>query len=287
MLGVFEAQGVGNNGDGLALQQHAAGFFHQVAADVARGGFAGAGADKVPEIVGRKAKFAGAVPDAGDAASQLSAFGIVAFQCSVYLSAEIILRDHLELALVIACGKLQQQGDIRQDDAPKMRVLGKFHQFFANGGDAALQAEPFFRRGKEGFVAVIGEEMVIFDEAFQGGSRQKIRMEKQNPALDVNDFPIIGDSPFLPRRNAHERPCLHLVGSLPVLDGIRALFHQEKAVNAIFTETMAAPLKFVVVDDAHQRMQLRSAHIPGVIIDRFYMKDLFHASKLQKRMQIP
>ena len=72
-----------------------------------------------------------------------------------------------------------------------------------------------------------------------------------------------------------------------VLYCIRALFHKEKAVNAIFTEAMSALIQLVIMDYAHQRMQLRSAQIACVIIDRMYMKDLFHASKLQKRMQIP
>ena len=50
---------------------------------------------------------------------------------------------------------------------------------------------------------------------------------------------------------------------------------------------MAALLQLVIVDDTHQRMQLRCTHIAGVVIDRFYMKDLSLAPKLQKRMQIP
>ena len=47
MLGVFKALGIGNGGDRLAFQQHPPGFSHEVAPDMARGAFAGAGADKV------------------------------------------------------------------------------------------------------------------------------------------------------------------------------------------------------------------------------------------------
>ena len=173
MLGVFKAQGIGNGGDGPAFQQHSAGFFHKIATNVARGAFAGAGADKVAEIVGRKAELAGAVPDTGDAVTHLPPFGIIPFQRRVYLSAEIILPDHLELAFIIARRKFQQKRDIRQDDAPEMGVSGKLHQFLSDSCDAAFQAKPFFLRRKEGFVAIIGKEVIILDESLQGGSRQK------------------------------------------------------------------------------------------------------------------
>ncbi len=71
------------------------------------------------------------------------------------------------------------------------------------------------------------------------------------------------------------------VGSFPILDDIGALLHQEQAVNAILAEAMAASFKLVIMHDADQGMQDRSAHIIGVVIDVLYLEDLFHAANLQ------
>ncbi len=44
---------------------------------------------------------------------------------------------------------------------------------------------------------------------------------------------------------------------------------------------MAASFKLVIMHDADQGMQDRSAHIIGVVIDVLYLEDLFHAANLQ------
>ena len=62
---------------------------------------------------------------------------------------------------------------------------------------------------------------------------------------------------------------------------------QEKGIDAIFAKRMAAPIQLVVMDHTHQWMQHRSPDITGIIIDRLYMKDLFHLAKIRKMVRIP
>lgn len=72
-----------------------------------------------------------------------------------------------------------------------------------------------------------------------------------------------------------------------ILDGIGTLFHQEKAIDAVLAQAVAALLKLVIVYDAYQRMQHGCAHIPGIVIDTLDLKDLFHGTKIGNFAQIP
>ena len=80
----------------------------------------------------------------------------------------------------------------------------------------------------------------------------------------------------LARGNAHQRTALHLDPGIPVDDGIGTFFHQEEAIDTVLIETVPAVLKFVIMDDAHQWMQLRRTHKAGVIIDTLNIEDFSH-----------
>ena len=72
-----------------------------------------------------------------------------------------------------------------------------------------------------------------------------------------------------------------------ILDGIGTFRHQEKAVDPVIAQAVAALLKLVIVYDAYQRMQHGCAHIPGIVIDTLDLKDLFHGTKIGNFAQIP
>ena len=95
-----------------------------------------------------------------------------------------------------------------------------------------------------------------------------------------NDVAVGTDGPYdasrLARGNAHQRTALHLDPGIPVVDGIGTFFHQEEAIDTVLIETVPAVLKFVIMDDAHQWMQLRRTHKAGVIIDTLNIEDFSH-----------
>ncbi len=79
MLGIFEAEGVGSFGDGLAVVQKGCGSLHDEVADDSGCCLARSLTDKVAEIVGREKQFLGTIADGGQAKFVLAAFIIIAF----------------------------------------------------------------------------------------------------------------------------------------------------------------------------------------------------------------
>lgn len=79
--------------------------------DILRGAFSGTGTDQVSEIVGREAKFSGAIADGRNALQTLPALGEITLQNVVDLPAKIARSGtgSLELPLVETGCKFEQE----------------------------------------------------------------------------------------------------------------------------------------------------------------------------------
>ena len=118
MLGIFEAEGVGSFGDGLAVVQKGCGSLHDEVTDDSSSRFTRSLTDKVAEIVGRKKQFLGAITDGGQAKLTLPSFAIIAFQ-QVIVGCGL----RLELTFIEHGAIFQYQFEVSDDDAAQVFVI--------------------------------------------------------------------------------------------------------------------------------------------------------------------
>ena len=118
--------------------------------------------------------------------------------------------------------------------------------------------------------------MEIFHPGFKVGSVKKFRREKQDPPADAQVFAIVFLAADLARLYGNDGTLcsiehLHSVGKV-----LRKVPLDEKSVDAVSVQAGADRRHFIIMDDAHQRMQHRSAHGKGVNIGIGDVQDILH-----------
>ena len=105
---------------------------------------------------------------------------------------------------------------------------------------------------------------------------QEFRREQQDPATDVDAFPVV----FLPADLAGLDGDDGAVGRIehfhPVREVLREVALDEQAIDPVAVQAGADGRHLVIVDDADQRMQDGCAQIAGVVVGGGDVQDVFH-----------
>ena len=108
--------------------------------------------------------------------------------------------------------------------------------------------------------------MILFHPGFQIRSVQDFRGKQQDPAADMDPFPVVLFPADLPGLDGNDGTVGRIEHFHPVGKVLRKIPLDEKPVYAVAVQAGVDGRHLVIMDDIHQWMQDGSAHIAGVDI---------------------
>ena len=105
---------------------------------------------------------------------------------------------------------------------------------------------------------------------------QQFGRPQQHPSAERDALAIVLQAAYLTRLHGNYRGIAHLQFPHAIRKIVGKLALDEQSIHPIVVQAVAEGLQLVVVDDAHQRVQLRSFHKAGIVVGSVNFQNLLH-----------
>lgn len=263
MLGILEAQFVGDFADGFAGVEHFfLGQIYDFELNIFLSGFPGFLFDEVTEIIGGQVQLVGAVSN-GRQAQRLRFVGLeisVQHRFKAFQNALVHIVTSDELAVVEPDAVIQKQLYIGNNQSLAVFVDGVLQLKF-NFVQTIHHHLTFLFRKMQGFKGFVREKIVVFDVLPEGSATDEIGVEKQGSAFGLKGFTIIFNADDLPWTDEYQGSFLIII-KVPTISEIAAFdIFQEDGIDTHVHTDMPTLRSLGKVDHADQRVQGFLSHM--------------------------